>query len=119
LGDAKLALFAGAWHGVEGALFVLFAGAAQSTLAAAIMHLVGVRYEVPESVRAELEELEARARAGDEEAKSELADDPMAGEARDGMLGIRLPLGPFLALACIQALFLRRWILEVLGGLMR
>lgn len=120
LGDAKLAVMAGAWHGIEGAVFVLFAGALQSALAAVVMRVTGIRYEVPESVKAEIAELRARADAGDKEAASELADDPMAGEARAGTLGMRLPLGPFLALACVEVLFLRRWIVEhVLGWLMR
>ena len=120
LGDAKLALMAGAWHGVAGAPFVLFLGALQSALAAMFMRLLGITYEEPESVKAEIRELRARAAAGDEEAKSELADDPMAGEAREGTLGMRLPLGPFLALACIEVLFLRRWLVEhVLGWLMQ
>jgi leader peptidase (prepilin peptidase) / N-methyltransferase len=120
LGDAKLALMAGVWHGLAGAPFVLFFGAAQSALTAAVMRMTGITYEVPDSVKAELEELRARAAAGDEEAKSELADDPMAADARDGTLGMRLPLGPFLALACIEVLFLRRWLIEhVVGWLMR
>lgn len=120
LGDAKLALMAGAWHGIAGAPFVLFLGAAQSSLAAVVMRLFGITYEEPESVKAEIRELRARAEAGDEDAKSELADDPMAGEAREGTLGMRLPLGPFLALGCIEVLFLRRWLVEhVLGWLMQ
>jgi len=118
LGDAKLTLLAGAWHGAAGAMFVLFLGALQQALAAVVMRLLGITYDEPESVKAELVELRARAEAGDEEARSELADDPMAGEARDGTLGMRLPLGPFLALACVEVLFLRRWLAEhVLGWL--
>ena len=120
LGDAKLTLMAGAWHGPAGALFVLFLGALQQALAAFAMRVFGITYEVPESVKAEIRELRARAAAGDEDAKSELADDPMAREGGEGMLGMRLPLGPFLALACIQVLFLRRWLVEhVLAWLMR
>jgi leader peptidase (prepilin peptidase)/N-methyltransferase len=120
LGDAKLALLAGAWHGITGAPFVLLFGALQSAVAAGVMHAFGLVYEVPESVRAQLAELRARAAAGDEDARSELEDDPMAAEARQGMLGMRLPLGPFLALGCIEFLFLRRWLIEnVLDWLMR
>ncbi|MBN9163818.1 MAG: prepilin peptidase [Myxococcales bacterium] len=120
LGDAKLALMAGAWHGIAGAPFVLFLGALQSTLAAVVMRVFGIVYEEPESVKAEIRELRARAEAGDEDAKHELEDDPMAGEAREGTLGMRLPLGPFLALGCIEVLFLRRWLVEhVLDWLMR
>lgn len=120
LGDAKLALMAGAWHGIAGAPFVLFLGALQSTLAAVVMRVFGIVYEEPESVKAEIRELRARAEAGDEDAKQELEDDPMAGEAREGTLGMRLPLGPFLALGCIEVLFLRRWLVEhVLDWLMR
>ena len=84
------------------------------------MRVFGIVYEEPESVKAEIRELRARAEAGDEDAKHELEDDPMAGEAREGTLGMRLPLGPFLALGCIEVLFLRRWLVEhVLDWLMR
>lgn len=112
LGDAKLALMAGAWHGIAGAPIVLFLSALQSTLAAVVMRVFGIVYEEPESVKAELRELRARAEAGDEDAKEALEDDPMAGEAREGTLGMRLPLGPFLALGCIEVLFFRRWLVE-------
>ncbi|MBX3204837.1 MAG: prepilin peptidase [Labilithrix sp.] len=120
LGDAKLALMAGAWHGIAGAPFVLFLGALQSTLAAIVMRVAGLEYSEPESVKAEIRELRARAEAGDEEAKRELEDDPMAGDAREGTLGMRLPLGPFLALGCVEVLLLRRWLVDgVLDWLMR
>lgn len=120
LGDAKLLVLVGAWHGFEGALFVLFAGAVQSVLCAALMRLVGVTYQVPESVAAELRELRAQADAGDEEAKELLADDPMAADVGTGLLSTRLPLGPFLALGALEFLFARRPILAavdyLLGG---
>jgi leader peptidase (prepilin peptidase)/N-methyltransferase len=119
LGDAKLAITAGAWHGVVGVVFVLFAAGAQSALVALVMRLSGRRYEVPPSVTAELQGLRERARAGDEEAILELAADPVAEDRRDP-LGMALPFGPFLALACVEVLFLRRWLLEhVLAWLAR
>lgn len=120
LGDAKLAFMAGAWHGALGAPLVLLFGALQSVLAAGLMRMAGVRYRVPESVKAELDELRARARDGDAEAKSALDDDPMTAETGDGLLEMRLPLGPFLALACVEVLFLRRWLMDnVVGWLVR
>lgn len=115
LGDAKLALMAGAWHGPIGALFVVFLGALQSVLAAVVMRALGLTYEVPESVKAELRELRACAAQGDEEAKSALAEDPMAADEREGTLGMRLPLGPFLALGCVEALFLEDHLVRWLG----
>jgi hypothetical protein len=65
---------------------------------------------VPESVIAEIAALRERADAGDPEAKAALEDDPMAADVADGVLGTRLPLGPFLALASLLLLFARRWI---------
>jgi leader peptidase (prepilin peptidase)/N-methyltransferase len=130
LGDAKLAVFAGAWLGAPGAIFVVFAGAVQSALCAAIMRVLGLSFAVPPSVQAELAALRAQADAGDEEARSLLADDPMAadvassadrahspGGARPGALSdigtMRLPMGPFLVLGCLEFLFARRQILEL------
>jgi prepilin signal peptidase PulO-like enzyme (type II secretory pathway) len=81
-------------------------------LAAGIMRVFGWTYAVPTSVRAELDALRAKAAAGDKEAVAALADDPMASEGGEGVLAMRLPLGPFLALACIEVLFLRRWLID-------
>lgn len=120
MGDAKLALLAGAWHGAIGAPFVLLFGALQAALAAGVMRILGVSYPIPESVTAEIEGLRARAEAGDAAAREELEADPMAADARSGVLGMRLPFGPFLALGCIEVLFLRRWMIEnVVGWLFR
>jgi leader peptidase (prepilin peptidase)/N-methyltransferase len=118
LGDAKLALFAGAWLGGPGAVFVVFAGALQSAVCAGIMRLLGLSFAVPASVRAEIAELRAKAAAGDAEALSILADDPMAADVgvpsaktSSPLATMRLPMGPFLVLACLEFVFARREIL--------
>lgn len=147
LGDAKLALFAGAWLGAPGAVFVVFAGALQSALCAIIMRVLGLSFAVPASVQAELDDLRAKAAAGDEEARDLLADDPMAADvaapttppsttsdnetaepsaaseaapgqhpsvsASSALATMRLPMGPFLVLACLEFVFARRQILEL------
>ncbi len=110
LGDAKLLVMLGAWLGWQGALFAMFAGAVQSTLAAVAMRVSGVSYGVPPSVAAEIEDLRKRAAEGDEEAKAALEDDPMAAEAGEGLLATRMPLGPFLALGAFEALFGEKWV---------
>jgi leader peptidase (prepilin peptidase)/N-methyltransferase len=112
-GDAKLALLAGAWLGPQGVLFVIFAGALQSALCATVMRVFGWSFAVPESVQAELAELRAKAEAGDAEARELLGDDPMAANvgARSSLSNMRLPLGPFLVLGCLEFLFGRRQIL--------
>jgi leader peptidase (prepilin peptidase) / N-methyltransferase len=112
LGDAKLMMLVGAWHGPIGAIVVLFGGALQSVLGAlAIIALR--RAAVPESVARDLEVLRDRAERGDDEARAMLEVDPVAA-ARPGFLGMPIPLGPFLALAAIEMLFLRRSILAAL-----
>ncbi len=120
LGDAKLAILAGAWFGPIGAVLVLFGGVALMPLAAFALRAAGAPYQVPESVQADIAELRARAEAGDEEAARELEDDPMAADVADGALSARMPLGPFLALACLVLLFTRRyvepWLLAWLSG---
>ena len=128
LGDAKLALFAGAWLGAPGAIYVVFAGALQSALCALIMRLLGLTFAVPASVQAEIAALRAKAAAGDEEALSLLADDPMAADVGkpgepgdtgadpqpdDAFATMRLPMGPFLVLSCLEFLFARREILDL------
>jgi hypothetical protein len=113
------------------------------------MRVLGVSFPVPASVLAEIADLRAKAAAGDADAISILADDPMAAEvgAPDAVRGtdlnagvetaepsaaseaapgkepsatsssplatMRLPLGPFLVLACLEFVFLRREILEL------
>jgi leader peptidase (prepilin peptidase) / N-methyltransferase len=114
LGDAKLALVAGAWLGAEGAIFVVFAGAVQSALCATAMRVLGLTFAVPASVTAELASLRARADAGDEAARSLLADDPMSSQIEGNALAtMRLPMGPFLVLACLEFLFARATILAL------
>jgi leader peptidase (prepilin peptidase)/N-methyltransferase len=128
LGDAKLALLAGAWLGAEGAIFVVFAGALQSALCAMVMRVLGLTFAVPASVQAELADLRAKAAAGDAEARALLADDPMAADVGDGggdashakdassapaLATMRLPMGPFLVLACLELVFARRPIMEL------
>lgn len=112
LGDVKLLVTAGAWHGASSVAFVLFLGALQMVLVAVAMRITGTVYETPESVRLEVEALRERAHGGDDEARRELDDDPMAARPVEGLGGTRLPFGPFLALACIELLFLRRWLDE-------
>ena len=120
-GDAKLAILAGAWLGPFAAIFVLFGAAVQSVLAAVVMKVLGLSYPVPASVRAEIDDLRARAAAGDAEAQELLDDDPMAAdvgaEGEASVLTTRLPLGPFLVLACLEALFFHDALLEAFRGL--
>lgn len=112
MGDAKLAIFAGAWLGVQGVLAVVFLGAVQNVLGAVLLHALGRGFPIPASVVAELDALRARAANGDAEAAAELADDPMSAAVEGGVLTTRLPLGPFLALACVEVLFARRWLIQ-------
>ncbi|MBS2013806.1 MAG: prepilin peptidase [Deltaproteobacteria bacterium] len=121
MGDAYLSVLAGAWFGIEGALFVLFAGAMQSALAAVVMRIAGISYGIPASVQAQLADLRKLAAEGDAAAAQALADDPMAadvGEGESAVLSMRLPLGPFLALGCIEFLFGRRWIMSAFESLL-
>lgn len=120
LGDAKLALLAGAWLGAPGAIFVVFAGALQSALCGVVMRVFRLTFAVPASVQAELADLRARADAGDEEARALLADDPMAvdvGGVADAPLGelatMRLPMGPFLVLSCLEFVVARHAIVAL------
>lgn len=112
LGDAKLLMLAGAWFGWGGALFVLGAAAVQGTIAAVIMLLWRGKIEDPEAVAREREEIQKELDAMSPEdralAEKELADDPLAEEAGEGVLQARMAFGPFLALATLEALYLGR-----------
>jgi leader peptidase (prepilin peptidase)/N-methyltransferase len=78
IGDAKLVALAGAWFGWPGAVFALFAGALQGSLYALALRVLGIPLRLPKAVLADLEELRKAAAEGDEEAKKELAGDPLA-----------------------------------------
>jgi leader peptidase (prepilin peptidase)/N-methyltransferase len=108
LGDAMFAVLAGAWFGPLGAVLVLMGGAFLMPVATLVLRVLRIEYTVPESVVAEISELRKQAEAGDADAKAALDDDPMAADVAEGVLGTRLPLGPFLALASLVLLFARR-----------
>jgi len=115
MGDAKLVMLAGAWFGWPGAVFALFAGALQATVAAMIVLLARGKIEEPESVRADRDELLKAAAAGDEEAKRALDEDPLATPPQEGILAARLPFGPFLCLAMVEWMLGGAWIRATLA----
>lgn len=112
MGDAKLLMLAGAWFGWGGALFVMGAGAVQGTIAAVITLLARGKIEDPEAVKREREEIQKELEAMSPEERAEvekqLAEDPLAEEAGEGVLQARMAFGPFLALGTLEALYLGR-----------
>jgi leader peptidase (prepilin peptidase)/N-methyltransferase len=110
LGDAKLAMLAGAWFGWPGVVVSVCAGAVQATLAAIVILLVRGKIEEPEAVVKDREELQRAAAAGDEDAKLELEEDPLGVPPKEGFLQARLPYGPFLCLAIIEWMLAGDWI---------
>lgn len=117
LGDAKLAMLAGASFGWPAAAFALFAGAVQASLAAAVLLVSRGRIEEPPSVIADREALLSAARGGDEEAKRALEQDPLAHPPEGGILAARMPFGPFLCLATIEWMFFASLVRELLPWL--
>ncbi|HEY8080187.1 MAG TPA: prepilin peptidase [Labilithrix sp.] len=135
MGDAKLVALAGAWFGWPGALAALFGGAFQGSLYALALRLLGVQAKLPAAVVADLEELRKAAEAGDEEAKKELEEDPLAEDDDPFLVRLfvtkvlrrewkrpdpepnddanaepeppraRIPFGPFLIFAILELLF--------------
>jgi leader peptidase (prepilin peptidase)/N-methyltransferase len=83
LGDGKLLLMIGAFAGARGLIWALAAGAIQGLLVAVPMSLLGKKI-----------------------ASSDLqavhGDDPELGEDEDGVMGARVPFGPFLAVAAFE-----------------
>lgn len=113
-GDARLVLLAGAWFGLRGAVFALLAGSVQGSLAAVGMMMIKGRLDDPEAVERERAAIRAEIAALPEEeraaAEEEVKDDPIFEENSSGLLGVRMPFGPFLALATIEYLLLGRLI---------
>ncbi|MDP9000613.1 MAG: prepilin peptidase [Myxococcota bacterium] len=109
LGDAKLVMLAGAWFGWPGVVFAIFAGALQATVAALVVFLVRGKIEEPESVRRDREELERAAAAGDHEARRMLEEDPLGTAPAEGLMGARLPFGPFLCISILEWMLAGSW----------
>jgi leader peptidase (prepilin peptidase)/N-methyltransferase len=122
LGDAKLLLLAGAWFGWKGAAFALLVGAVQGTVVALVVLLVKGRIEEPAAVREEraLLKQELAALEGDARAERlrEMAADPLAAEAEEGIGKARIPFGPFLAIAIIEYLFFGELLLDAYLGVL-
>ncbi len=120
LGDAKLLALAGAWFGVQGAIFALLAGAVQATIVTLVLLLVRGRIDEPEAVVAEREEMQqllARTDGAEREAlERELALDPLAEAPEQGIGRARLAFGPFLCVAIIEYLFFGEIVLHELVG---
>jgi leader peptidase (prepilin peptidase)/N-methyltransferase len=110
LGDAKLVMLSGAWFGWRGALFAVFAGALQASLAAVSLLMVHGKIEEPEAVRSDRDALRRAAAEGDEGARQALDEDPLALEPADGFMAARMPFGPFLCLATLEWMLAGDWI---------
>ncbi|MFY0541883.1 prepilin peptidase [Nannocystis pusilla] len=93
LGDGKLLCMIGAFAGARGLMWTLAAGAIQGLLVAVPMLLLGRRV-----ANTALEEVHG--------------EDPELGEEDPdaGVMGARVPFGPFLALAAFEYMFLREHI---------
>jgi leader peptidase (prepilin peptidase)/N-methyltransferase len=106
LGDAKLTALAGAWFGWQGALFTLFGGAVQATVVTLCVYLARGRVDEPEAVIRERAEHEAKIAAAEGEERLQLERerelDPVLKEPESGLGKIRIPFGPFLALATLE-----------------
>lgn len=115
-GDFHLLLGLGPWIGLSGSLFVLFAGAIQSVVAALVIRLTLGKLPLPVGVQEELAELRAAADAGDEEAKQALAEDPVAHADEEGFGSAALPLGPFLVFGALEWIMFRDLVVGTAEG---
>lgn len=106
LGDAKLLALVGAWFGWQGALFTLFAGAIQGTLASLVIVARKGRIEEPAAVVAEREAAMAEGEPLDAE------DDPVALPPEPGLGAARVPFGPFLVLAALEYLLFGPYLMQ-------
>ena len=106
LGDAKLAMLAGAWFGWPGALFALLAGAVQGTAVTLAVLLVRGRIEEPGAVQREREELQRQIEQSEGAQRAaleqELERDPLGTAPEPGLAAARLAFGPFLILATLE-----------------
>jgi leader peptidase (prepilin peptidase) / N-methyltransferase len=97
-GDSKLLLMIGAFIGWQGAAFSLFAGAAQGLVVAVIALLAGKRWRAPPPPQSSASEPQS----------------PTDGDPPPAWAGhLKLPFGPFLALAALEYLFFGDALIEV------
>ena len=96
LGDGKLLLMIGAFCGAKGLVWALAAGAIQGLVVAVPLLLLGKRV-----ASSELQEVHG--------------DDPELGEDGDGVMGARVPFGPFLAIAAFEYVLLPEQIEALIG----
>jgi leader peptidase (prepilin peptidase) / N-methyltransferase len=99
-GDARLVAMIGAFFGIRGALFALFAGAIQGLIAGVVIRARRRRGLDSEPVFEEEIGEEEREQDGERP-----ATDP-------GFLKSRIPFGPFLALGALEHLFVGPWVVE-------
>lgn len=107
LGDAKLVALAGVWFGWQGALFVLFAGAAQGTLIILSVVLARGSIDEPAAVAQEREDAQRALMDAEGEERERLAreieaDPVLATPPTKGLATARVPFGPFLVIAILE-----------------
>jgi len=96
LGDGKLLLMIGAFCGAQGLVWSLAAGAIQGLLVAVPMLLLDKKIATTD-----LQEVHG--------------DDPELGEDAEGVMGARVPFGPFLAIAAFEYMLIREQIEALIG----
>lgn len=96
LGDGKLLLMIGAFCGAQGLVWALAAGAIQGLLVAVPMLLLGKQVAA-----SELQEVHG--------------EDPELGADGEGVMGARVPFGPFLAIAAFEYVLLPEQIAALVG----
>jgi leader peptidase (prepilin peptidase)/N-methyltransferase len=102
-GDSKLLLMIGAFVGWQGALFALFAGAAQGLLTYLLTRIPGLGLQTVAPAPHEVEPPAAEGGSATESESHSHADEADLPPSYWGHL--KLPFGPFLALGALEYLF--------------
>jgi leader peptidase (prepilin peptidase)/N-methyltransferase len=111
-GDAKLAMFIGAFLGWRGALFALVAGSFQGIVGYALARATGVKITPPVEIEEDAPGAEhAEAHANENGGSPERGEEHEKSDAGDAAKRW-IPFGPFLALGAIEFLFFGGAIVE-------